>query len=265
MKMHSSARLHGRGLKVVAATAAVAVCMAAAPAAPMARTAAPVPRIAPVTQVTQAQPAARALLAVAQRARPVTLGVPGACTANCPVYGLCLYHAPTDCASFDLQTVSEVINIARAAIELWKLIVNKRTSDSTDESEGTEGDTTETKHTCLAAAANSSDGNNAVYLTHNCFGNPYASWYCVPNSPHSCNYYSVHSLDLGKYFMLTTLNIGQGAHMYVIPAKAGTWQTWAWYPAGTCPSGCRHIKRISGATSRIPLRVRMGIGALTPH
>lgn len=137
-----------------------------------------------------------------------------------------------------MEVYSSVLSTISTGILIWKTIVNSKTKDSSDESEGDEDGNFTTAHRCLAAAAKPSGADNQIYLTRNC-GAAEASWICVQNGK-GCNYFNVYSHDQGESRMLTALNTRQGADLYVKKATSGTWQTWAWYLYGICSSGCLH-------------------------
>ena len=213
---------HRPSLPVVAAVVACA-CLMLALVAPR-----PQPALAAATHTGEAPTAAqvRALIA-AEHLRPTTLSPPDGESD----YLICLRNADTHCGSyFDVANTVEATSAAITAIAIIYRVITSRNGDSTDQSEGTENDNDSTNGLCLAAAANASDGNDQAYYTSNCFGNKYASWYCVEVDKNTaCNYYSVNSLDLNRAYMLTNLDLRNGAYMYVKPATSGTWQKWSWY------------------------------------
>jgi hypothetical protein len=148
-------------------------------------------------------------------------------------YTVCLLNDKKLCfGPWDVMGDSaDIVTLIGGAIWIFKVIkgiIDKRKVE-TDETEGEENGGDEGNHLCFAAAAATNDTHDRVYMTSNCFGNNYASWYCVPESRNSCNLYNVASLNQGDSFMLTTISTRDDANVYVKPAHSGDWQKFAWY------------------------------------
>ncbi len=207
-----------RYLMLTAAAATVAVSAAAAQAAPAGAQTVFASR--PVTRITAASAQAATLTA-----RPVKAGqsMVSAASDDTTLYTICLTNADTHCLAWSGTSV--VLNSSGAKI-LWKIVSNA--TDETYEALGVTQGTTANDGLCLAAAANSSGGNNRVYATSNCFGNPYASWQLASSGRGGDYLENQNSINQGNpYKLLTDLNMREGAFLYVEPQESGTWQTWS--------------------------------------
>lgn len=210
---------------LMAVALAASVCLALALVAPR-----PQPALAAAIHTREAPTAAqlRALIAK-EHLKPTTLMAPRIDRTR---YTICLRNAESHCGSyFDIAgTVVAVATAVLAAKAIYDVFSNK-SGDSTDQSKGEEGGGGESgKDDCLADAPTTSDGNDRGYYTSNCFSNKYASWFCVKEDHDTaCHYYSVAAIDENRAYMLTCLNLRNGAYQYAKPATAGTWQLWSWF------------------------------------
>ena len=155
-----------------------------------------------------------------------------ACTSLCNTV-ICLTYDSGQCIT--AQDVEGVIGsigtITSTAWIIYQVITNRK-GQSTDKGKDTEGGSEKFEGLCLAAAPNTSDGNDRVYETSNCFGNKYASWTCIDRTKTSCHYESWAARDEHRNYVLTELNTRNGAFNYVKPNNTkGTWQRWSWFKA----------------------------------
>jgi len=205
------------------AAAAVAVFGAAALAAPSAAKAAPAAHAAPAGRA--------ALLAAIRHEKPVQLGAPDAWIDGA---ALCLTKAASHCLAISGNETGWWLDLQPAGTcqELWDVFKNAQ-NDVTFESAGNTCGSGGVPHLCIAAA--DINGNNRVYLTSNCFGNDFASWYMSPDADNGHLFYNVYSLNQGVYEALSVLNTRTGAFVYVEPPVAPYWQNWNFYSimAGT--------------------------------
>ena len=139
-----------RYLALMAAAGAVAICAAAVQALP-----------AGAQTVHSSRTAAGS--ANAPALRPVHLGV-SAGSDNNTLYAICLTNDNTHCLAWG-PNASIVLDSSANPIIEWKIVSNG--TDETFESLGVSSGTTANDGLCLAAAANSSGGNNRVYATSN--------------------------------------------------------------------------------------------------
>jgi hypothetical protein len=210
-----------RYLSLMAAAGAVAICAAAAHAVPAgaqtispSRTAAGAP--------AGAAKAATTLVAVG-RERSGQLGKRAGSDDN-TLYEICLTSAAAHCLAWGSGT-SVVLDDTGALIE-WKVVQNGE-GYQTYEALGVSQGTTANDGLCLAAAANSSGGNNRVYATSNCWSNAFASWALSPNGNGEI-YDNLYSLNQdNQYDELAALNTREGAFLYVEPGDIGAWVTWS--------------------------------------
>jgi len=244
--------------RAIAAIAAASLALAAVTAA-----ASPQSSHAPTRHMSVSLTAAHALnRAPADPPAPVIQTLPApvlmttpppaatACTSNCRLYLICLSNANTHCLAWNSVDITSIFLSALGAAGtwfpiLWKVITN-RSGQSTDEAEGTDKGGTDPQppppglsRKCLGDAASPSDGNDRAYITTNCFGNPFTSWEWSSDGKGKYDYFNVNNLIEGKTFGLATLNLRQGAFVYVKPdSQSGTWSTWSWYWAATCIRNC---------------------------
>jgi hypothetical protein len=174
-----------------------------------------------------AQPVpARAQTVSASRTATGVLGLVAmhAGSDNGTIYAICLTHSPTNCLAWGPNN-SIVLDSSINPIIEWREVSNGL--DTTFESMGVSAGSNGADDLCLAAAANSSGGNNRVYATSNCWGNSFAQWF-FPSSINQPGFFeNQYSLTHGQDLTLTALNLREGAFLYVEQTgTTDTWQDW---------------------------------------
>jgi len=222
-----------RRVTLIAAAAAVAVAISAAAALAAPGKAAPVSRAAPAAHPAPAAPAARAaLLAALRQEKPVQIGGPDAYIDGA---FLCLTYSLGNCLALSGNESSWWVDLQppNHVQELWNVFKNAQ-NYVTFESYYNSGGSGPNPHLCMAA----DHPGGQVYLTSNCFGNPFASWYMSTDSGGGNIFYNAYLLHVEHvYQALSVLNLRTGAFVYVEPVDGGppSWQNWKFLcPAGGC-------------------------------
>jgi hypothetical protein len=128
---------------------------------------------------------------------------------------ICLTNSPLNCLAWGPD--NSIVLSADTAIN-WTETVNNPEIEAQFEADGL----------CLAAAPNSSGGNNRVYATSNCANNLFATWTWENDGRGGDFLLNQFAVNQGNpYQALTALNTREGAFLYVERQnRPDSWQTW---------------------------------------
>jgi hypothetical protein len=176
------------------------------------------------------------------------IGYPENYTGTRTLYAICLSHAPNECLATSTKAIGDTIGIwvGDAGVWLtliWLIVTNKQgreTPQDKGDTSGKGGKHAKGKHFNQCLDGRQTGSTRAVFTT-NCFGNNLSSWIPVATNPPATQYHIYNyesALKAGHDAnLLATTRATNGADVYNAKNHSGLWDTWSYYPEGTC-TGC---------------------------